>query len=66
MNADWRDEITRIYQFLDLDLPASIVAAMTRVANSSAHQGHRYSREQFGLSEEAAKGRPENGGRGKD
>jgi hypothetical protein len=65
MNGDWRAELARIYGFLGLDLTPRVLAAMTRVATGSAHHGHRYSPEQFGLGG-ACSDRRENGGRGKD
>lgn len=51
MNADWEAAMRRIYQFLELPLSSSILARMRRyLARSSAHRGHRYGLEQFGLS----------------
>jgi len=64
MNADWRGQVRRIYDFLGMELTGSVEARMTRIARSSDHVGHRYSAEQFGLSnpdiaEPSKFGRPE-------
>ena len=50
MNADWRGQVRRIYEFLDMGLSDAVEARMARIACSSDHAGHRYSAEQFGLS----------------
>ena len=51
MNRDWRGEIERIYDFLDLKLTPELLARMTAyVETARGHLGHRYSLEQFGLS----------------
>ena len=50
MNADWREQVRRIYDFLGMELTDSVEARMARVARSSDHVGHRYSAKQFGLS----------------
>ena len=53
MNRDWRREIGRVYDFLGLDLPAQTERKMAAyVAGATAHVGHLYSLEQFGLSRE--------------
>jgi hypothetical protein len=49
MNADWRTELSRIYDFLGLPLSDALAARMQAVAASRAHHGHHYTREQFGL-----------------
>jgi hypothetical protein len=56
MNAEWKAEVSRIYEFLELDLTADTTAKMTKVAASASHKGHRYSLEQFGLDEHAVTG----------
>jgi hypothetical protein len=50
MNADWRGQVRRIYDFLGMTLPDAVEARMARIASSSDHAGHRYSAEHFGLS----------------
>ena len=50
MNRDWRQEITRIYDFLGLDVPAPTEARMSAyIKGATEHLGHRYSLEEFGL-----------------
>ncbi|MGZ8362114.1 MAG: sulfotransferase family protein [Allosphingosinicella sp.] len=50
MNADWRGEIARIYDFLGLPLAAEMLARMqVYVDRARAHVGHNYSLAQFGL-----------------
>ena len=49
MNADWLSEIRRIYRFLGFDLPQAVAERMSRVVGSTAHKGHLYSSQQFGL-----------------
>jgi hypothetical protein len=49
MNLDWQSEIRRIYRFLGLELSPAVVERMSRVAGTSAHKGHLYSSQQFGL-----------------
>ncbi|HEX8641275.1 MAG TPA: sulfotransferase [Allosphingosinicella sp.] len=50
MNRDWRGEITRIYDHLDLDLTARVERRMARyLAGARTHCGHRYGLEEFGL-----------------
>ena len=63
MNRDWRQEIGRVYDFLGLSLSERIERRMAGyLAGSTAHLGHRYDLEQFGLLpqevERAAAARP--------
>lgn len=54
MDRDWRGEIGRLYDFLELALsPAAERRMNAYVAGARAHHGHRYTLEQFGLSPEA-------------
>ena len=51
MNADWRREMARLYDFLGLDLTAEVLARMaTWLDGARDHLGHVHSLEQFGLS----------------
>jgi hypothetical protein len=50
VNRDWRGEMTRIYDFLGLDLgPATLRRMENFLGRSRAHRGHRYGLEEFGL-----------------
>ena len=51
LKDDWAGEVRTIYQFLGLAPAPSTIERMKRVANSSAHRGHHYSRSRFGLGE---------------
>lgn len=50
LTADWRSQIAQIYDYLDLPLAPSVRERMAAVARSTAHRGHEYSPEAFGLS----------------
>lgn len=50
MNQDWRRELARIYDFIELTPCPSATERMTAVVNARSHRGHRHSLEQFGLS----------------
>ncbi len=49
LNGDWRPQIQNVYRFLRYDLSPAVERRMAKVAGSIAHQGHRYSPEEFGL-----------------
>lgn len=49
MISDWLLEIRRVYRFLGFDLSQAVIERMGRVAGSTAHKGHLYSSQQFGL-----------------
>jgi hypothetical protein len=52
VNADWRGEIRRVYQFLGMQLTAEVearMAAYLQRAEKSGFRGHRYRLEDFGL-----------------
>ncbi len=50
VGSDWRAEIGRVYDFLGFTLSPEAEARMNRyVAGETAHLGHRYRLEQFGL-----------------
>jgi hypothetical protein len=50
VSRDWRGAMGRVYAFLDRPLTAAVEARMARfVARSTAHRGHRYALEDFGL-----------------
>ena len=51
LKADWSAQVARIYDFLGLPLPSSLLARMSRQAVGSKHLGHVYSGEQFGLAQ---------------
>jgi hypothetical protein len=51
MNGDWRREIGRIYDLLELDLTPALLGRMASwLDGATDHLGHRYSLAQFGLS----------------
>ncbi|MFC7537538.1 sulfotransferase family protein [Sphingomonas sp. GCM10030256] len=53
VSADWEGEIRRIYAFLDRPLAPAVLARMRRyMRGASAHRGHRYALDEFGLSAE--------------
>ena len=54
MDADWRGTMERIYRFLDLDMAPAIAGMEDFVERSQRlkRRPHRYSLEQFGLTEE--------------
>ena len=50
VSRDWRSAIARIYDFLGFDLADEVEAKMARYMDrATAHQGHRYALEDFGL-----------------
>lgn len=50
MNDDWRSEMRRIYDFLDLELAAALERRMAAyLASAQSHVGHRYALADFGL-----------------
>lgn len=51
MDRDWRAEMRRIYDFLELDFTPDLERRMANfLRRARHHHGHRYSLEQFGLS----------------
>ena len=48
-NRDWRREVRRIYEFLDLPLDDRVIARMAGVMSDTRHVGHRYAQADFGL-----------------
>lgn len=56
MNGDWRAEMRRIYDFLDIDLTSEVerrMASYLRRAEASGFRGHRYRAGDFGLDQRA-------------
>ena len=53
MDNDWRGTMARIYRFLELDMEPAVPAMASYLARSAAlkRHPHRYSLEEFGLSE---------------
>lgn len=58
MDADWRCELRRLYDFLDLELTPALLARMedylARAAREHSHTRHRYRLSDFGVSEDEA------------
>jgi hypothetical protein len=53
MGRDWRGEMRRVYDFLDLAFTAELERSMAAyLGRARAHRGHRYSLDQFGLTHE--------------
>jgi hypothetical protein len=51
LSTDWMREVSRIYDRFGMDLQPPVLARMAGVASRSAHRGHTYTAEQFGLGE---------------
>ena len=52
MTRDWRAELSRVYDFLGLELSPGLANRMSSsLASARHHLGHRYSLDQFGLSD---------------
>jgi hypothetical protein len=52
VSRDWRAAMERVYDFLGKELTPAVEARMARLmARSTAHRGHRYALEAFGLDE---------------
>ncbi len=49
--SDWRGEVARIYNHLELATSPELLERMSRIASARSHYGHRYSSAQFGLQE---------------
>lgn len=59
MNADWRQEISRVYDFLELDLTTNVEAGMAgylKKAKAGGYRNHRYQAGDFGLTPEIMRG----------
>ncbi len=51
VDRDWRGQVARVYDFLDLALTPMVEARMEAyLGQSTAHHGHRYTLAEFGLS----------------
>jgi hypothetical protein len=54
IGTDWRGTLHRLYRFLGLPLTAEVKGRMERfLSRAKAHRGHRYSLEDYGLTDEA-------------